>query len=123
MKLMVPVEHKSLSEPVYLSFGRTPYFLLYDTESKKQEFLDNAAASSEGGAGIGAAQLLVDSGAEAIITFRCGENAAKVLSAAKIKIYKAQNGTVQENIDRCLAGGLPFLTEIHPGHHHGGSRS
>lgn len=117
MKLIVPVETRSVDAPVCPSFGRSPLFLLADTESKSHEFLDNWAAASQGGAGIKAAQMLVDSGTEAIITYRCGENAAAVLNAAGIKMFKAEIGSAQENIERCKDGKLALLTEIHPGFH------
>ncbi|MEN6314578.1 MAG: NifB/NifX family molybdenum-iron cluster-binding protein [Clostridiaceae bacterium] len=121
MKLIVPVENKTLDAPVCPSFGRTPLFVLFDTESGDHDFLDNSAASSQGGAGIKAAQVLVDSGAAALITYRCGENAAKVLDAAGIKMYKAQDGSVTDNIAKYKDGRLTLLTDIHPGfHHHGG---
>ena len=121
MKLIVPVESKSLDAPVCPSFGRTPLFVLYDTESGNHEFIDNEAASSQGGAGIKAAQMLVDSKAAALITYRCGENAAEVLNAANIKMYKAQDGSVADNIAKYKDGKLSLLTEIHPGfHNHGG---
>lgn len=121
MKLIVPVENKTLDAPVCPSFGRTPLFVLFNTESGNHEFLDNSAASSQGGAGIKAAQMLVDSGAAVLITYRCGENAAKVLDAAGIKMYKAQDGSVTDNIAKYKDGRLSLLTEIHPGfHHHGG---
>jgi len=121
MKLIVPVENKTLDAPVCPSFGRTPLFVLFDTESGDHDFLDNSAASSQGGAGIKAAQMLVNSGAAVLITYRCGENAAKVLDAAGIKMYKAQDGSVTDNIAKYKDGRLSLLTEIHPGfHHHGG---
>ena len=121
MKFLVPVEKKSLDVPVCPSFGRSPFFLLFDAENWKYEFLDNAAAESQGGAGIKAAQMLVDSGAEALITFRCGENAAAVLNAGGIKMYKAEAGSVSENIAKFREGNLALLTETHPGfHNHGG---
>lgn len=121
MKLIVPVETKSLDVPVCPSFGRTPLFVLFDTESEKHEFLDNGAAASQGGAGIKAAQMLVDNGATAVITYRCGENAATVLNAANIKMYKAQDGSVEDNIKKYIDGKLVLLAEIHPGfHNHGG---
>lgn len=123
MKLILPVETKSLDVPVCPSFGRTPLFVLVDTESGKHEFLDNSAAASEGGAGIKASQMLADNKAEALITYRCGENAAEVLNAAEIKIYKAVDGTVSENIAKFKEGKLSLLTEIHPGfHNHGGTK-
>lgn len=123
MKVIVPVESKSLDAPVCPSFGRTPLFVLFDTESGNHEFLDNGAAASQGGAGIKAAQMLVDSGAAALITYRCGENAAEVLSAANVKMYKAQDGSVAENLGKLKDGKLSLLTEIHPGfHNHGGGK-
>lgn len=82
MKLIIPLENKSLNSPVCPSFGRTHLFVLYDTEIRTHKFLDNSAASSQGGAGIKAAQMLLDNGAEAIVTHRCGGNAAAVFAAA-----------------------------------------
>ena len=123
MKLALPVESKSLDVSVCLSFGRTPFYVLFDTETGNHEFLDNSAAASQGGAGIKAAQMLVDHGVSAVITYRCGDNAAQVLNAAKIELYQAQNGTVSENIGKHRSGSLSLLSEIHPGlHNHGGAK-
>ena len=123
MKVAVPVESKSLDAPVCPSFGRTPLFVLFDTESGSHEFLDNGAAASQGGAGIKAAQMLVDSGTAALITYRCGENAAEVLNTADVKMYKAQDGSVAGNLAKLKDGKLSLLAEIHPGfHNHGGGK-
>lgn len=123
MKLIVPVESRTLDAPVCPSFGRAPLFVLFDTESGSHEFIDNSAAASQGGAGIKAAQMLADSGAGILIACRCGENAAKVLDAAGIKMYRAQEGSVADNIAKYRDGGLSLLSEIHPGfHHHGGGK-
>ena len=56
MKIAIPVDEKSLESNVCVSFGRAPYYLIYDTETKESVFLDNSAAASTGGAGIKAAQ-------------------------------------------------------------------
>lgn len=79
MKIAMPVDDKSMETTVSQSFGRTPYFLIYDTESKESIFLDNGAAASQGGAGIKAAQSIVDNKVSALLTPRCGENAAQVI--------------------------------------------
>jgi len=123
MKLIVPVETKSLKVPVCPSFGRTPLYVSFDTDTGSHEFLDNSAATSQGGAGIKSAQMLVDHGAKAIITYRCGDNAAQVLTAAKIEMYKAHEGTISDNIKSFMEGKLSLLSEIHPGlHNHGGTK-
>jgi predicted Fe-Mo cluster-binding NifX family protein len=114
------VEEQKLESAVCPSFGRAPLYVLYDTESGACDFLDNSAAASQGGAGIRAAQNILDQGAGAVITYRCGENAAQVLEAAGITLCKAQDGTVRDNIEKYKAGALAKLNEIHPGlHNHG----
>ena len=115
MKIGIPVEEKELITPVCQSFGRTPLFLVFDTETNGFIMLDNSAAASQGGAGIQAAQMLSDNGVEALITFRCGENAVEVLDTAGIKIFKAQNGSVKENLQSYKDGALKLLSEVHPG--------
>ncbi len=122
MKIIIPVEGKNTDAPVCPSFGRTPFFMLFDTETQKSDFIDNAAANSQGGAGIKAAQTLVDSGAKILITYRCGQNAADVLNAGGIQIYKAEPGSANDNIQKYKEEKLAILTDIHPGfHNHGGA--
>lgn len=121
MKIAIPVDDKSLETSVCQSFGRTPYYLIYDTESKDSVFLDNSAVASQGGAGIKAAQIIVDNNVSALLTPRCGENAAQVLKAADIKLYKTVNASIKDNIDGFNNGKLPLLEDIHPGFQgHGG---
>lgn len=121
MKIAIPVDEKSMETSVCMSFGRTPYFLIYETDTKESIFLDNSAAASQGGAGIKAAQALVDSDVKALLTPRCGENAADVIRAANIKMYKTINDSINDNINAFNDGKLSLLGEIHPGlHNHGG---
>jgi len=121
MRIVIPVDNKNLESSVCISFGRTPYFLIYDTQTKESVFVDNSAAASQGGAGIKAAQLVVDRKVEVLLTPRCGENAAEVIKAANIKIYKTGSGSVEDNIHEFSQGKLSLLEEIHAGFHgHGG---
>lgn len=91
--------------------------MIYDTESKESSYVDNTAAASQGGAGIKAAQLLVDQKVEAVITPRCGQNAADVLNAANIKMYQSNHSLAIENIKAFENGNLNLLTEVHEGLH------
>lgn len=121
MKIAIPVDDKSSETSVSQSFGRAPYFLTYDTESKESLFIDNTAVASQGGAGIKAAQAIVDNQVSALLTPRCGENAAEVIKAADIKLYKTMSGSAKDNIDAFIDGKLSMLEEIHAGfHNHGG---
>ena len=116
MTIAIPSEEKSIDSQICQSFGRTYYFIVIDSESLEYKVVDNQANSSQGGAGIKAAQAVVDSGAGAVITCHCGQNAADVLKAADIKIFKASSGTVLELVHKYKAGELAELTEIHPGY-------
>jgi len=122
MKIAVPVNDKTVETSVCPSFGRTPYFLIYDTDSGESCFIDNSAAASQGGAGIKAAQVIVDNSANMLLTPRCGENAAEVIKAAGIGIYKTVNATAMDNINMFNAGKLETLTDIHAGFHNHGEK-
>ena len=117
MKIAIPTNDKCMEANVCPSFGRTPYFMIFDTDSKEAAFLDNSAAASQGGAGIKAAQNIVDSQVSVLITPRCGANAAEVIKAANIKIYKTMNDSILENMVAFSEGKLALLEEIHPGFH------
>lgn len=115
MKIAVPVDENR--KDVCVSFGRTPYFLFHDTETGAEEFVENPAAQAPGGAGLKAAQCVADNEADVLITVRCGENAAEVLKAAEIKIYKAAGGDAAENIKAFKEEKLEELTHFHAGFH------
>jgi len=117
MKIAIPVDEKNIESSVCTSFGRTPYFLIYDTDKNESIFIDNSAAKSAGGAGIKAAQIIVDNKAHILLTPRCGENAADVLKTSDIVIYKTQTVSAKENINAYISEKLPLLNEIHSGFH------
>lgn len=121
VRIAIPTEQESLQGSVAASFGRAPFFLLYETKTEESVFLENSALVSPGGAGIKAAQLIVDENVQAVLTPRCGENAAQVLQAAGIALYKTNGTSLEENIRSFVQGELLHLDKIHAGlSHHGG---
>lgn len=120
MKVAIPVDNNSMESSICMSFGRAPFFFIYDTETEDKKFIENRASASQGGAGIKAAQILVDSGAEAVIAPRCGENAAQVIKAADLKLYKNFNNSITDNIEALKKDQLDLLRDIHPGFHQHG---
>jgi predicted Fe-Mo cluster-binding NifX family protein len=117
MKIAIPVNENKSETSVCISFGRAPYFMLHDTEEKTTEYIANTAADEQGGAGLKAAQLIVDSGANILLTIRCGQNAAEALNAAQIKIYKADGLGAAENLAALQEGKLMLMTQFHSGFH------
>lgn len=112
MKIAIPLDENKTD--VCLTFGRAPYILF--AQDGREEILENPAAQAQGGAGLKAAQFLVDQEAEVLITFRCGQNAADVFTAAEMQIYKAQGTTAEENVQAFLNGKLEKLTHFHAGY-------
>ncbi len=120
MKIIMPVDDKSMSSTVAAHFGRADYFLIYDTETKESQFISNPAATSQGGAGIKAAQTVLDTGADALITPRLGNNAGEVLQDGKISMFQAEGTSIEENLNLCSAGKLAPITSFQKGlHNHG----
>ncbi len=115
MKIAIPVDENKLD--VCVSFARAPYFMYYDTETKETTIKENPAAEAAGGAGLKAAQTLVDEKADVVLTVRCGENAAEVLQAAEMKIYKTVETKAVENIKVYEEGNLEEMTHFHAGFH------
>ena len=110
MKIAIPVNGKSLESGVCHAFGRAPCFLLYETESREHNFIDNDAAGAHGGAGVAAAQKLVDIKIDVLISPRCGQNAAQVLQADDVKIYLSESVSLPDTIASFEKGDLLPLT-------------
>lgn len=117
MIVAIPVDESRADAGVCPSLGRAPYFLFSDTESGTMEFAVNPAGEAQGGAGILSAQFLADRNVDALITVRCGENAAEVLKAAEIALYKASGNSAAENLSALAGGKLSELTRFHAGFH------
>ena len=107
MKIAVTSLGESLESPVDQRFGRTRFFVLYNTETRKWSTHDNKQnLDAAQGAGIQAAQHVVDLGAEVVITGHCGPKAFATLSAADIAVYQEASGSVQDALDAYRAGSL-----------------
>lgn len=115
MKIAIPLDDSK--KDVCVSFGRAPYFMICDKETGETEILENPAAEAQGGAGIKAAQFVVDSGASTVITVRCGENAGDVFKAAGIEIFKSESSDAMENVELLKENKLSPLTKFHGGFH------
>ncbi len=119
MKIAVSTSGGGLKDVMSPVFGRCPTFTIVTIEGKeikKADVIPNPGNRAGGGAGVAAAQTVIDSGAEAAITGNCGPNAIAVLNRAGVKVYLA-SGTVEEVVKALLEGKLSALTAPSvPGH-------
>lgn len=99
MKIAVTSTGKDLDSPVDPRFGRAAYILIVDDASLEVEVLDNSVnVNAFKGAGIQAAVMVGDKGADVLMTGFCGPNAYKTLQAAGIKVVNDVSGTVRSAI-------------------------
>lgn len=113
-----------LKELMNSRFGRCPSFTFVHVEDKKiteVKALSNSAVGQMGGAGIQAAQLVGNNGAEIVIVGFLGPNAAQSLNALKIPIYQAPNKeiTVREVIDLYINDKLSLISNANVAAHQG----
>ena len=111
MKIAIPLDENQ--QDICPVLARAPYFLF--AENGVTQVVENPASQAQGGAGLKAAQFLVDQGTDVILTPRCGQNSADVFEAAEIRIYKTQGISVQENLKAFEEEKLEVLTHFHAG--------
>ncbi|MBW2219736.1 MAG: NifB/NifX family molybdenum-iron cluster-binding protein [Deltaproteobacteria bacterium] len=109
MKIAVTSKGTNLDSQVDPRFGRAPYILIVDTENLEFEVLDNKDnVNAFKGAGIQAAGMVSDKGAEVLLTGFCGPNAFKTIEAAKIKVANDVSGTVRDAVKAFNEGKYAF---------------
>lgn len=101
MKIAVTSSGMKLEDEVDLRFGRACGFIIYDSDNADFSYVDNTQnLNAMQGAGIQAAQNVVNQNVDAVITGNCGPKAFSVLTQAKVKIYIGAEGTVKESLEK-----------------------
>lgn len=106
MKICITSQGNDLEAAVDPRFGRCQYFVLYDVDSMRTEFIANTNKDGTGGVGIQAGQLMVDKEVKVILTGNVGPNAYKTLKAGDIEIITDVSGKVVHAIDEYNRGEL-----------------
>lgn len=119
MKVIVTSSGRDLGAAASPVFGRCPVYIVVDTETMQFEALDNPAMSAAGGAGIQAAQFVVEQGVQAVLSGNVGPNAFNVFQAANVPVYLIGGGTVREAVEAYKAGRLPSAADANVQAHAG----
>jgi len=106
MKLVVSAQGDTLDALTSPVFGRCPTYVFVDSDTMVFEAVANSAANQGEGAGIQAAQFVIEKGAQALLTGNLGPNAFAVLQAAGVVGYFVQEGTVRQAVEAFQAGKL-----------------
>lgn len=107
MKIALTAREKNIDTAMDPRFGRAPFFVVYDTEWGSYSFIDNEQnLNAAQGAGVQAAQNVVKTGADVLITGSCGPKAFRVLQTSGIDIVVGVSGSIKEVIERYNKGEL-----------------
>jgi len=99
---------ESLTDP---RFGRAAWFIKMNTETDQWEAFPNSAAAQSGGAGVAAAQFVIDQKANAVVSGDFGPNASSAFKSANIvmHLFTQEVTTVQQAIDHFKQNKLPVF--------------
>lgn len=111
MKIAVTSTGETLDSQVDQRFGRAAFFVIAETDTMDFAVIENENLAAGGGVGVSSAKLVIDAGAEAVLTGNCGPNAQRTLSAAGIKLFTGLTGTVAQAIELFKEGKLTETTE------------
>ena len=109
MKIVVTANGANLDAQASPVFGRCPAYVFVDTETMQFEAVQNPAVSASGGAGIQAAQFVVERGGQAVVTGHVGPNAYNVFLAANVPVHVFGGGSVRQAVEAYKAGQLPVV--------------
>lgn len=119
MKIAIPaVESGNFETKIHENFGRADYFALVNSENDEIEFIKNKAAAQSSGAGVGAAQLCADQGADVAAAYHFGPKAYKALTAAEIEVLDLTEQKLIKDAYKDYQAGRLAEAEAGPGGHH-----
>ena len=106
MKIAVSAVGRDLNSEIDPRFGRCAYFLIIDTEKTTFKAFENTHRAAQGGAGIGAAQFVVEQNADQVITGNLGPKAEMVLNAAGVTVLTGKSGSVKDIVSQVTEGAV-----------------
>ncbi|MBU1052938.1 MAG: NifB/NifX family molybdenum-iron cluster-binding protein [Proteobacteria bacterium] len=121
MKICFPVESdKGLDSEVFGHFGTAPSFVVFDTETKSTYTINNQDLGHAHGK-CSPLKALDGQMVDVIIVGGIGAGAINKLNEMGIKVYRANKGSVQENLKIFQSTIMPEMTIQHAcGGHAGG---
>ena len=105
MKVSVPVMgEKGLDEIVGAHFGKSPGYVIYDTDAKSAVTVPNTSEHM-GGVGL-PPELLAKQGVKVMVCTNLGPKAVDMFASFGIKVYVGARGTVRNALDAWQKGEL-----------------
>jgi len=116
MKIGISSTGLTISSPADPRFGRCSHFAIYDTDDNSYRFIENKAQQAGGGAGIAAAQQMIDEDVEIVLTGNMGPNAYNVIKGNDIKIFRIGSASVEKAVQLFKEAKLEEISEAGAAH-------
>lgn len=109
MILIISAQGPTMDSPKDDRFGRCQWLIKANTETNEWHAFENPGVSQAGGAGVAAAQFVVDQKAHVVISGDFGPHAARAFQAANIemRLFADNVTTVQDAVDLFTNNQLP----------------
>lgn len=118
--IAIPVkDFENLSSKVYSHFGRSPSYLIINTDGSNARIVQNTS-NHFGGKGS-PTELIINEKVSAVLSKGMGQGALEKFAHANVSVYKVQSSIIQDNLKLFQDNLLDELTENcghESGHHH-----
>ncbi len=115
MRVAITADVPDENSPVSMVFGRCAYYAIYDSNTDKLEFVPNPGGMLPRGAGVQAAQFLMQQNVDTIITGGVvGPNASMVLAQAGMQIVNNFRGSVRDAVEAVKSGRIAPISLPRP---------
>ncbi len=92
MKIAVSAERQAVDSPLSSRLGRRLFFVIYDSTEDSVQIIPNTYVGQIPGAGINAAQRMLNFSVRVALTSNLGSNVFKILTEKEIKVFKTNSG-------------------------------
>ncbi|MCK5076376.1 MAG: NifB/NifX family molybdenum-iron cluster-binding protein [Calditrichia bacterium] len=109
-KIGISAKENNWESPIDDRFGRAQFFLVFDEESEKEEWIENTIGGAHG-VGPKVTQMLAQKGVNIVIAPQLGQNALQAMQAAGITAYRYEGNSLKEIYENYKSGSLEKITE------------
>ncbi|HHU77028.1 MAG TPA: hypothetical protein GXZ24_09095 [Firmicutes bacterium] len=106
MKIAISTGKENKGALLNPRFGRCEFFAIYDTELKEWKFYPNPGALEGSGAGIKAAEFIIEQEVDVLLTGELGPKAASLIEGSGVKFYRLPEITLQEAVAEFEKGNI-----------------
>ena len=102
-KIAIPSIGNTLESSICSNLGRSPFIIIYDSEIKKYNCLENYGFLVQDGSGLKAAEIIIQNNVDTLLTREIGHKAYSVLVKEHVVIHLLDSiSTVKSAINKFL---------------------